>query len=99
MPKNHLSNADYYKMGKAFRYTPMFGKVLLVLRSTGHGVRLIGGALFLLIALGPTILAPFYWLYLVVLDPWFLVNPAFWLLMIISIPPAVIFVAVLSGRA
>jgi hypothetical protein len=99
MPKNRISNADYYWMGKAFRRTPMFGKILLVLRSIGHGLRLIGGALFLLVTVGPIILAPFYLLYLVFIDPWFLLNPAFLVAMLFSVPLAVVAVAVLVGRA
>ena len=94
-----MSNANYYWMRKVFHRTPMFGKILQVLRSIGYCLRIMGGALFLLVTFGPMILAPVYVLYLAILDPWFLLNPQFWLFMIFSIFFAVVAVATLAGRA
>ena len=90
MPKNCIGNAELSLNGQGIPPYPHFRKVLQVLCSIGHGLRLIGGALILLVTLGPMVLAPFYWLYFAAINPLVLLNPVIWVIMIFSIITALI---------
>src|SRR5665213_2259585 len=98
MPKNSTGNTELSLDGQGILPYPHFRKILRVLCSIGHGLRLIGGALLLLVTIGPMILAPFYWLYLVAINPWFLLNPMIWLIMIFSIIGSLFAVFAVLGR-
>ena len=98
MPKNCIGNTELSLDGQGIPPYPHFRKVLQVLCSIGYGLRLIGGALILLVTLGAMVLAPFYWRYFVVINPWSLLNPIFWVIMIISIFTAIIAVLTVLGR-
>lgn len=65
----------------------------------GYALRLVGGALFLLFTIGPVIVAPFFWLYMMFSEPWLLLNPFFWIVTVFSAAIAAIAVFALMGRA
>lgn len=68
------------------------------LNSFCRGLRLTFGALHLLFLAGVWVGPLFYWLYMMIANPWYLLNPFAWLLLLVFAFLATIFALAIFGH-